>query len=322
MHSKIAVVFAGMASLIVTSNAACVMSNELDELENPLEGVETREALCTVQADGNYQFGLIASEVSVPTFDGDNALAGVAGSHSFVLFNSKCVPVGAFAPEGNDCGIPYEIDYFPGKPLTVTSIDWAPSSPSFVFEFEGQSYRSREGKCGGCKEELDGTGLRSVGQCKCGFFVGSGPIDDPGTCVVLNAQSEPYDYAETDEAVCTPQADGNYQLTTETNAPTISLFDKDCHRQAVFRPDILGSDCRLPYRIEYFDGMDIMVTKLDADTGSGSFNGDGAPAFTFEFNGRSYGSRDDWCGGCAETKSGIDNGTGEQACRCGFYVGM
>jgi len=151
-------------------------------------------------------------------------------------------------------------------------------------------------------------------SCKCGFFVGSGPVEDPGTCVLKNQRSESSaeKYAQ-DLDLCTQQAEGNFQLSFSPEPPLIHLYDSACREVAWYRPDLAPMDCGVPFKIDYFgDDKPIVITEMVdsvADT-----------AFTFELNGRSYGMEDEWCGGCnTET---ISESLGEQTqCKCGFYVG-
>lgn len=296
------------------TNASCILHNKLDDLED-LKADGIPAGLCTPGAgDGEYQFGMTVSEVSVPTFDSDNALAGITGSTGFVLFDSECVPLGAYGPddEGNDCGVPYEIDYFPDRPVMVSSINWDVGNPSFGFDFDGTTYRSGGEECGGCSHYFTDGGLRPVQECKCSFYA--------GTCTLQNIQDEPMEYPETKDALCTPQDSGNYQLSLDTRFSTISLYDSECHSVATYRAseEERGPGCALPLKIDYFgDDKIIMVRNMELDAYVEGFNTD-SPAFTFEFNGRSYGSTDDWCGGCAG--QGSDDEL-NQGCRCGFYVG-
>ncbi|KAK5674070.1 hypothetical protein LTS10_013165 [Elasticomyces elasticus] len=238
-----------------------------------------------------------------------------AASGDLFIFDPQCVPVAAYGldGEGNECGIPYELDYIEGKPLVVKHIDWGVGGAFYSFDFDGKNYNSGHAECGGCNSYCTDLGLRPVVQCPCGFYV--------GTCTLDNALDEPMEYPETKDALCTPQESGNYQLSLDTRYSVIGLYDSECHSVGQYRvgAEERSTACALPLKIDYF-GPDkiIMVRHLNGDVYADGWNADGNPAFTFEFNGRSYGSTDDWCAGCKG--QGSDDEL-NQGCMCGFYGG-
>lgn len=171
---------ASLAALLSTFGLVsgdCLLHNQLGFNEGT---VETRETLCTPQADGNYQLALEVSEVGVPTFDGDNAFAGVVGSDVFILYASDCTRLGVYSRgnEGNDCGVPYTIDFFGvDPPLSIYNVFFDVGAPRFSFDFLGESYSTSDSKCGGCGDMSDG--LRADVGCKCGFFVADFDLEVP-----------------------------------------------------------------------------------------------------------------------------------------------
>lgn len=164
-------------------------------------------------------------------------------------------------------------------------------------------------RCAGCVSEQTSGGLRAVGKCKCGFYAGSGPPNDPGTCdVSLMTFSDAI--VETNEAFCTKQAAGNYQLTMVTSGE-IRLYDAECLHVATFDINALPDDCSAPLKLHYFEGRDILVTEYNPGP-EGLF-----PGFRFDWDGRSYGMGDAWCDICLFE----EGGSGVEGCKCGFYVG-
>ncbi|KAK3614995.1 hypothetical protein LTR22_027600 [Elasticomyces elasticus] len=257
---------------------------------------------------------MVASQVSVPVFSGDDVNAGMSGSQGFVIFDPQCVPVAAYGPdgEGQDCGTTYELNYIEGKPLVVGSINWDVGPARFSFDFDGQHRRSEWKECGGCNTYYTDGGLRPVQQCKCSFYV--------GTCTLKNVQDAPMDYPQTKDALYTPQDSGNYQLPFDNRFSVISLYDSECYTVGSYRValDERTAGCALPSKIVYFgDDKSIMIRKLAGDVYVDGWNVD-EPAFTFEFNDRSYGSTDDWCAGCKGQGSDEEL---NQGCMCGFYGG-
>lgn len=298
------------ALLFLGSAAACLLENEVEDLGD-LNAEDIPDSQCTPSPDGGYTFALTATQVAVPTTAGGFA-AGISGSKGFTIFDSKCNAVGAFAPEGNNCGTPYEINYFDGKPLVVDRIDWNAADPFFRFNFDGQTFQPES-----CTSTFTDGGLRPVTHCKVSFNV--------GTCTIPNiiAPDEVSSSPETKDALCTPQASGNYQLALDTRFSIISLYDSDCYEVGLHR--VADTELRdgcynyMTFQLDFF-GADRLITvrNLELNAYAEDFNEDGNPAFTFEFDGRSYGSTDDWCSGCSG--QGSDDEL-NQGCKCGFYVG-
>ncbi|KAK3613737.1 hypothetical protein LTR56_027706 [Elasticomyces elasticus] len=310
MLSRNVVSLATALAIFDLTSATCVLHNKPDDVEAKIaEGVP--DSLCTPGGDGEYQFAMVVSEAAVPA----PGNAGDAGDSGFTIFDPQCVPVAAYGldGEGNECGIPYEMDYIEGKPLVVNHISWGIGSPFYSFDFDGKNYNSGHAECEGCNTHYLAGGLQPVVQCKCGFYV--------GTCTLDNALDEPMEYPETKDALCTPQESGNYQLSLDTRYSVIGLYDSECHSVGQYRvgAEERSTACALPLKIDYF-GADkiIMVRHLNGDVYADGWNADGNPAFTFEFNGRSYGSTDDWCAGCKG--QGSDDEL-NQGCMCGFYGG-
>lgn len=172
LNHKFVGLLAGFATFGL-SNAACRLTNVID-VQPPLAQthIETRPELCTTQADGNYQLSLYVTEVSVPTFDGDNPFAGVAGTDTFLLYSSDCHLLGVYSRSNEiDCGVPYEIDFFRvDPPISIYNVWLGVGDPRFCFDFLGESYCTpNDAKCGGCGDMSDG--LRAEQGCKCGFYV-------------------------------------------------------------------------------------------------------------------------------------------------------
>jgi len=142
MHGSCLMKLAWSLATLKLVLASCKLENKFEDIPDMAEGgtldAESRVRLCEHQTDGNYQLTMMTSMVSVPTMDADNALAGVAGHQGFILYNDKCVPVGAFTPEGNGCGVPYEINYFPESPLIIDKIIWDTGRARMDFIFKGE----------------------------------------------------------------------------------------------------------------------------------------------------------------------------------------
>lgn len=175
MHSNKLTTIAIALATAGLSSATCVMNNAIDGNG----GHEDRSELCTPQAQGNYQLALDTSEVGVPTFDGDNAFAGVTGNYVFILFDSLCNRVGVYSPtQDNDCGVPYEIDYLI-SPITIDRVDFDVGSPYFRFQYNGQTYSVDDAKCGGCGDLSHDVYAEEA--CKCGFYADQIQICPPDT---------------------------------------------------------------------------------------------------------------------------------------------
>lgn len=126
---------------------------------------ETDEDLCTQQDDGVMTFSMTSSLVSVPTFDGDNALEGTGDFVGFILYDNKCNVKGVYKKP--DCGIPYllstkDLDW----DLKLTSINTDTGSPKYRFAYGAGSYGNGENDCH-CKRKTDG--LEGLADCRCPF---------------------------------------------------------------------------------------------------------------------------------------------------------
>lgn len=110
------------------------------------------------------------SEVSVPTFNGEAALDGIAGSTAFAIYDEDCNPKGLYSPDQDgDCGAPYVIEEnFLKYVLTVTSVNFGVGSPKFVFSYANGKFSTGNDGCG-CDDI--GSGLRVEIGCKCPFPV-------------------------------------------------------------------------------------------------------------------------------------------------------
>lgn len=225
------------------------------------------------------------------------------------------VPAGDMHGEDREvfgCGTRYQIDYLPNNPIVVESINWDPAWPAMSFTVNEEAYSSSDDRCGGCFKELDDGGLRGVGSCKCGFYAGSGPVDDPGSCALTNFDQGSGQQI-LDESKCTQQAAGNVQLAYSPSPPLVYLYDAECRELAYYRLDQAPDDCGLPYTIEYF-GQDkpIVITELQDSVDD--------PKIKFDFNGRSFGMEDPWRVGCVISEMSPELGNKAQ-CKCGFYIG-
>lgn len=160
---------ATLLSTLTLVSGDCILHNQLSWNDVFSGSKETREELCVPQAEGNYQISLEVSEVSVPTFDGDNALAGVVGNDVFVVYTHDCYPISVFSrsAEGNDCGVPYTLNDIFGEGLTITKVYFGVGDPFFAFDLEGETYSVNDDKCGGCGDLSHG--LTADQACRCGF---------------------------------------------------------------------------------------------------------------------------------------------------------
>ena len=126
---------------------------------------ETDESLCKKQKEGVYTFSMTTSLVSVPTFDGDNALEGTADFVGFILYDNNCNVKGVYKKP--DCGIPYWLDsQWLEYDLKVTSINTMPGGAHYRFAYGSGSYGDGENSCD-CKNEPKG--LEGVSNCLCPF---------------------------------------------------------------------------------------------------------------------------------------------------------
>ncbi|KAF9888294.1 hypothetical protein FE257_008867 [Aspergillus nanangensis] len=160
--------FAALLAIAGLVSADCDLHNTMTE---PTDEVETREALCKPQGADSWTFAMDVSEVAVPTFNGGNALAGVAGNRAFIVYDNYCVPKGIYSPdnEGNDCGIPWWINDI-GLPydIKITSVNTDVGDGYFNFGYSDGAYMIGENgaTCGDLSD-----GLEAEVGCKTGFPV-------------------------------------------------------------------------------------------------------------------------------------------------------
>ncbi|KAL4907247.1 hypothetical protein BDW74DRAFT_176029 [Aspergillus multicolor] len=155
-----------LLALPTTVFADCKLNNAIEESEKTSED---RPELCLAEGPNRWTFGLQISEIGFPTFDGDNAFAGITGTKAFVLFDDVCTRMGVYAPdnEGNDCGIPYYIEEeWLSHRLTVTNINFDVGSPYFKFTYADNEYSS-DGETGLCADIS--SGLRAEQACQASF---------------------------------------------------------------------------------------------------------------------------------------------------------
>lgn len=165
-----AALFLACPSLI---QAACTLHNQMDEPETQQDD---RDALCQPTGDDTWTFALRTSEVVVPTFDSDNMWAGKAGTKNFIVYDNNCVPQGVYAPEGNDCGIPYVIDDIEKLPyvITVKSVNFAAAKSDAYFRiaYANGDYMIRENQAV-CHDM--NSGLRVEVGCRAAFPINGEP---------------------------------------------------------------------------------------------------------------------------------------------------
>ncbi|RDW70563.1 uncharacterized protein DSM5745_08074 [Aspergillus mulundensis] len=169
MHASTKLLTGLSLALVALPNlvaAACKLNNAIEENEKTRED---RQELCLAEGPNRWTFALQISEVSVPTFDGGNPFAGIAGSQAFILYDDVCTRMGVYSPdnEGNDCGIPYTIEEsWLSHALTVTSINFDVGDPFFKFSFAEGEYAS-DGETGLCSDIS--SGLRAEQACQATF---------------------------------------------------------------------------------------------------------------------------------------------------------
>ncbi|KAL4861059.1 hypothetical protein BDV12DRAFT_180807 [Aspergillus spectabilis] len=153
--------------------AECKLNNAIEEDEKT---VESEGALCKPQGEDSWTFAMQLSEVGVPTFDGDNAYAGVTGNKAFIIYDNACNRVGVYGPdnEDNDCAIPYVIqESFLPYVLTVTQVNFDLGGGDFTFAYANGDYMI--GENGATCEDIS-DGLRGVEACKTGFPINGEPV--------------------------------------------------------------------------------------------------------------------------------------------------
>ncbi|GAB1214930.1 hypothetical protein ATERTT37_004111 [Aspergillus terreus] len=161
--------FCGLSGLV---SADCDLHNTLTE---PMTEPETRTSLCQTMGPDSWTFALDVSEVSVPTFDGDNPLEGVAGNTAFIVYNNDCIPIGIYSPddEGNDCGVTYWINDI-GLPydIAISQVNFDVGAPSFTINYANGAYMIGENGAT-CQDISDG--LYAEQACHAAFPINGEP---------------------------------------------------------------------------------------------------------------------------------------------------
>ena len=276
------------------TSATCLLQNQM---KPGSESEAVTEGLCVRQAEGNYHLSFSSSSMCMPALAA-GGMSGCSGSPGWKLFDWNCKMLGEYDPgQDNDCGAPYEIHYFPGKPINIKHSWQSTYDPSYTFNYDGRDYSTKSnGLCGSRTQDL---GLAVVGECRVGFA-------GPPPCTLKSVRDSPSGFITTDPALCTPQDAGNIQVTMETaDPPTISIYDSECREVAFFRRESAPDHCSWPIKIDYLgEGRDITIPKWDANQ----------HIFAFEFRGRTYEAS------FTKTLNDVRDGLGEYASRSGVYV--
>jgi hypothetical protein len=134
----------GLVSLLAVPSLVqagrCRLHNQIEDDE---KGVETDDRLCKKQGEGDWSFTLDISEVGVPTFDGDNAFAGISGNYAFILYDNDCNRKGVYSPddEGGDCGLDYQIvEDFLDWEIIITEVNFDVGRPDFTYLYGNGAY--------------------------------------------------------------------------------------------------------------------------------------------------------------------------------------
>lgn len=144
--------------------AECQLSNSLKQ---PVSELYNNKKLCVPQGEGSWTFSFYGSMVEVPTFNSGSPNAGNAQAKSYLIYDNTCTVKGEYAPQGNDCGIPYVIkEDFLAQVLTITSVNMDVASPSFSFKYGNGKYTIGNNGCT-CGDMSDG--LEAATGCKCAF---------------------------------------------------------------------------------------------------------------------------------------------------------
>lgn len=147
-------------------DAKCRLHNALEKKD---KGVEKRKELCMGQGKGDWTFSMQLSEVSVPTFDGSDPYAGVAGHNAFIIYDNECNRKGVYAPdnEGSDCAIPYSIseNWMPYE-IDIKRVNFDVGGGDFRFSYGAGDYMIGENHAT-CSDMSKG--LRAEVGCKTAF---------------------------------------------------------------------------------------------------------------------------------------------------------
>lgn len=159
-HKILGLYLTGLAS------AACQLGNQI---QSPAPDIYNSDKLCLPQGEGDWTFSLYASAVEVPTFNSGAPNAGYTSSYIYLIYDNTCTLRGAYAPEGNDCGIPFTIEEnFLQQVLTIKSQYTDPAGASFSFVYGNGEFTTNNNQCG-CSDMS--SGLQSETGCKCAFPV-------------------------------------------------------------------------------------------------------------------------------------------------------
>ena len=158
---------AATLALLNLATADCQLQNGVNPDDPPT--IETRQELCLPQGEGAWTFSLTNSQISFPTFDGDNALAGVAGSYTWLMYDNTCTLRGAYGSGDNDCGTPFVImENFLPYVLSITDVSLFLGGEWYAFLYGDGLYEINENHCL-CQDMSDG--LRGATGCRCAFPV-------------------------------------------------------------------------------------------------------------------------------------------------------
>lgn len=288
-----------MAALIAAStmfsmiNAGCIMANKMEP-----EDAEAQwpESMCVQQDEGYYHLSYSKRTFCIPIPNGADAMKGCGGGNGFELFDSNCKLLGSYDPGQTDnCGSPFQIDFFPGKPIVIDRVNLSADSPFYRFNYDGRTYDTKSN--GLCNSHPDG--LTAVGECRVGFA-------GPPACTLENVLDSPSGLIFDDPALCTPQDTGNFTVTMETvDPPSISIYDHECRNVAFYRREAAPEYCPWPIKIDYFgEGKHILISKLDAKQ----------KAFAFGYRDHTYEN------GFEKTQNDVDAGLGEYASKAEIYA--
>lgn len=124
---SIAALAAALTTFRLTS-ASCLLQNRMDPGS---ESEAVTKGLCVRQAEGNYHLSFSSSSVCVPALAA-GGMSGCSGGPGWKLFDWNCKLLGDYDPgQDKNCVAPYEIHYFPGKPVNINHSWQITYDPSF-----------------------------------------------------------------------------------------------------------------------------------------------------------------------------------------------
>ncbi|PGH02245.1 hypothetical protein AJ79_07694 [Helicocarpus griseus UAMH5409] len=140
--------FMGIISLV---SAKCRLHNMMKEKGKK----ETRKDWCKTHDKGRWTFSMATSLSMFPNYvgrGGRGAFDNYSSGRAFVIYDDQCYPRGMYSPdnEGNDCGIPYEIqENFLPYVIGINTINFGTGSGYFKFAYANGEYMTSEndGKC-------------------------------------------------------------------------------------------------------------------------------------------------------------------------------